>query len=127
MKSKTSEVERVRRNSHKYTKAEWATVLKAAREKDRLAAEEKGLEPLRPQFDEPLYTDHDVVSLVYSMWHDSLNLTLRNLSLCLASRIKVGWSEEFEKELHAALKRLVREGRLRRQRFQPGKPYYTIA
>ena len=73
-----------------------------------------------------LPTDHELVSMIHSLWNDSLSRELLNISLCMASQLRVEHSDTFSKEVHKQLKRLVREGKLRRERFLPGRPSYTI-
>lgn len=82
--------------------------------------------PPEPKPELKLPTDAELRHMVFSMWYDGLNLERFNISACTASRMKIPWSEEFDAAIYSQLKRLVREGELRRQRFLPGRPYYTI-
>lgn len=74
-----------------------------------------------------LPTDHQLSSLVYSMWHKGLNRELSNIVGCMASRMNVETTPEFTAAIKKQLDRLVREKEIRRQRFLPGRPFYTIA
>lgn len=76
-----------------------------------------------------LPTDFEIKSMVFGMWNYSLNLELRNIAACLHSQYAKGsgaMTDEFEKYVHTRLKALVKNGDLRRQRFLPGRPFYTI-
>lgn len=74
-----------------------------------------------------LPTDHELKGMVFSLWHGSLNRELPNILGCMASRMRVQRSKEWDEAVFKQLKRLVREGELRRERFLPGRPSYTIA
>lgn len=77
---------------------------------------------------ERLPTDFELTSLVFSMWSHSSNLEAGNIISCMHSqlRLKGAPSEAWRRNVHQQLKDLVRAGKLRRQRFLPGRPYYTI-
>ena len=72
-------------------------------------------------------TDFELTSLIHRMWDDGLNLELSNIAACMASRLKLRRTDKWTEELHRQLKRLVREDKLRRQNFLPGRPFYTIS
>lgn len=72
-------------------------------------------------------TDHELVSLVHSMWNGGLNLEAHNIIACMESKLRVDGDAVWRLQVHAQLKRLVRERKLRRVRFLPGRPKYTIA
>lgn len=80
-----------------------------------------------------LPSDRQIVSMVHSLWRASLSLELHNIAGCLASQMsrehkeRIDNDEHFEAHVHVRLKALVKAGELRRARFLPGKPYYTIA
>jgi len=82
---------------------------------------------------EYLPTDFEIKSTVYSMWRKGLNLEVHNISACLYSdlackrKLQHGVaSDEFKAHVHTRLKAMVKAGDLRRQRFLPGRPFYTI-
>lgn len=78
-------------------------------------------ERLRQYFETTM--DHEVRSLLHGM--HKANRELRSISLCLSSRLRRNWSEEFELNLHVRLKRLVKSGVIRREKFLPGRPFYS--
>lgn len=51
-------------------------------------------------------------------------MELRNIALCAASKYRFKWTIEFEQDLHKRIKTLVREGKLARRKFLPGRPFY---
>lgn len=72
-------------------------------------------------------TDFDITRMVFSMWEGSLNRESRSIALCLASKFRVEATPEFLSWVDDRLKDLVRSGDIRRQRFLPKRPFYTIA
>lgn len=86
---------------------------------------------LKAPHDDPagtvLPSDHELVGMVHDLWNASLNLESGNIILCMASKMRVGHSSEFRKAVKKQLDRLVAEGKIRRARFLPGRPIYTIS
>lgn len=69
-------------------------------------------------------TDFQITHHIFTMWRHSSNMELRNIALCAASKYRFKWTIEFEQELHKRIKTLVREGKLARRKFLPGRPFY---
>ena len=74
-----------------------------------------------------LPSDHELVSMVFAIWRSCLNQELANISACMASKMRVCSTPEFDRAIKKQLDRLVREKRIRRTRFLPGRPAYTIS
>ncbi len=74
-----------------------------------------------------LPSDSQLESMVFTLWCDSLNREAYNISACMASKMKVVATPEFDRAIKKQLDRLVREKRIRRTRFLPGRPAYTIS
>lgn len=72
-------------------------------------------------------TDFEIKGMIHRMWHSHLNLEILNISLCLASKLRVEYTDEFQAYVHTRIKAMVKKGDLRRQKFLPGRPYYTIS
>ncbi len=74
-----------------------------------------------------LPTDFQVKSFVFRMRSNGGNLECFNITACLASNMRVKNDWNFKKHVESALKRLVRNKELRRTKFLPGRPFYTIS
>ena len=74
-----------------------------------------------------LPSDQQLKKMVYDIWRGGLNSELRNISSCMASRLRVATTPEFDKAIKKQLDRLVREKEIRRVRFLPKRPLYTIS
>jgi hypothetical protein len=74
-----------------------------------------------------LPSDHELIGMVYALWRSSLNQEVSNIAGCMASNLRVENTPEFSRAIKKQLDRLVREKRIRRTRFLPGRPTYTIA
>jgi hypothetical protein len=76
-------------------------------------------------------TDREIRSMVFRIWQKSLNGELMNITLCLLSASRQnGYTdtefEEYKAHVHTRLKALVKNDDIRRIRFLPGRPWYTI-
>ncbi len=74
-----------------------------------------------------LPSDYELEGMVFTLWHSSLNQEPINISACMASKMNVEATPEFDRAIKKQLDRLVREKRIRRTRFLPGRPAYTIS
>lgn len=74
-----------------------------------------------------LPSDHELEGMVFSLWRSSLSQEPGSISACMASKMNVEATDEFDRAIKKQLDRLVREKRIRRVRFLPGRPAYTIS
>ena len=72
-------------------------------------------------------SDSQLEGMVFKMWRGGLSQEAYNISACMASEMRVDATPDFDRAIKKQLDRLVREKRICRARFLPGRPAYTIS